>query len=78
MLTEKITNVDELKDAIGKCAGHMVCTTLFDGKELRHYYFANAFPENDMLRSLGKMKNLVVEYLEKPVTAPVVKNEQNS
>jgi len=70
MITERITNVNELKDAVNSAVGHMICASLFDGKNIYHYYFASDFPENDMLRSLGKMKNLVVEHLEKPVTTP--------
>ena len=80
MITDRITNVDELKEATGKSVGYMVCTTLFDGKNLYHYYFESSFPENDMLRSLGKMRNLVIEHLEKPVTAHVEAktNDQNT
>jgi len=68
-MVKQISNIKELSEALGRSTGYFVGVTLFDGRGLNHFFLSENFPQNDLLRSLAKVKQLVVEDLEKPFVA---------
>jgi len=65
----EISNVEQLAEALNSSTGFFVGITLFDGRGLFHAFLTKDFPQNDLLRSLARVKGLVVEELEKPYIA---------
>jgi len=65
----EISNVEQLAEALNSSTGFFVGITLFDGRGLFHAFLTKDFPQNDLLRSLARVKGLVVEELEKPYMA---------
>lgn len=70
-----INNLKELNQALEKSVGYFVGVTLFDGKGLNHYFLTENFPQSDLLRSLTKIKGLVIEELEKPFVPPLMASD---
>jgi len=77
-MKEQIRNLEELLEASKECAGYFVGITLFDGQKLNHYFVSENFPQSDMLRSLARVKGLVVEDLERPFTPRSIKSVLDS
>ena len=59
-----INNASDLNLALQLSEGYMISVTLKDKGELNHYLLTKDFPKLDMLKSLKKSRDLVVENLE--------------
>ena len=59
-----IKNQSELEIAMRISQGYMIAITLKEGDELSHYLLTKDFPKLDMLKSLKKSRDLIVENLE--------------
>ena len=63
-------DLDKLLEMAGKAEGYMVTITLFSGGKLETTLVTEKFNKLDMLPSLKKAKNLVIEQLEAEEIAP--------
>jgi len=64
MKIKTIRNQKELDLALSMSEGFMVGITLKEKGDLYHYLLTKDFPKLDMLKSLTKIKGLVIEGLE--------------
>lgn len=61
---KSISNIKELNLALDISDGYMISVTLLEDQELRTFLLTKNFPKLDMLPSLKKTKNLIVDNLE--------------
>jgi len=64
-MTERIDNIGELQEVVKTAKGYMLGITILTKEEtLNHYLVSDNFPFLDMLKSLGRIKELVIKQLE--------------
>jgi len=61
----EINNLEDLKDVGEMAEGFMIGVSILNKGTIQHYLLTRDFPFVDMLKSWAKVKNLVIENLEK-------------
>lgn len=62
---KEINNLEDLVSALESSEGYAIGITLLNNNILNHYLLTKKFPLLDLLKSWNKVKELMVETLEK-------------